>query len=100
MICKLLFVDAPSQTRLSGEALTRAQEILNTPLEGKNLDILVSSQSLYYHGFYQKNMGKVPFIKFDKRRKSEKRLRQQMAGLLGRGKFVSSDIALTYALYC
>ena len=80
----MFHIDVPPQTRLSGEALARAVDVLSTPLDKKNLDILMTPQSLYYHGFFRKNMGKIPFIKFNKRRKSKKTLRNQMSGLSGR----------------
>lgn len=70
---------------LEGEALIRVGHILELPMEDENLATLVMQNFLFLHGFYYSGQNKVPFIKFNKKKKSKKAMRMLVCILNGRG---------------
>ena len=69
---------------MKGEALRRAEKIAGLSKEEKDLDILVTSETLLFHGFYNDGYRSVPEVKF-KRNMSKKIRRKQIVGLTGKG---------------
>lgn len=72
-------------SELEGEALIRAGHVLDLPKADKDLATLVTPDSLFLHGFYNRGYGKVPMIKFNKKKKTKRAMRKMMCGLKGTG---------------
>lgn len=51
----------------------------------KDLDTKVTPDSLFDNEFYNRGFGKIPFIKFTKRKQSKKVTRRQLIVLKGKG---------------
>ena len=72
--------------------LERAQRVDDLDVAQKDLDRLVTPESLKKYGFYNDGFGQVPLIKFDKRNKSKKAmecLKRSLASLTGKGEGVA-----------
>ena len=72
--------------------MTRAQKVDDFDVGQKDLDKLVTPESLRDYGFYNDGFGQVPLIKFDKRNNSKKALeclKRSLASLPGKGKSVA-----------
>ena len=72
--------------------MERAQRVDDLDVAQKDLDRLVTPESLKKYGFYNSGFGQVPLIKFDKRNKSKKAmecLKRSLASLTGKGEGVA-----------
>lgn len=72
-------------TEIEGKALIRAGHILNLSKIDKDLTTLVIPENLYLHEFYNSGQGKMPLIKFNKKKKSKRAMRKLMCTLNGIG---------------
>lgn len=89
-------IDKPAQTVLVGEALARAEKIVALSKEEKNLDILVTPDTLLFHGFFNDGYKQVPEVKF-KSNMSKKTRRKQISSLTGNG--TTSPFSLRASLF-
>ena len=67
-----------------GDALDRAESIAALPKNEKDLDVLVTPESLLFHGFYNDGYAQIPEVKF-KRNMTKKTRRKQIKVLTGKG---------------
>ena len=62
---------------LEGDALDRARAIDALSKSEKDLDVLVTPDTLKEHHFYNEGFGKVPFVKFTKQKISSRVLKKK-----------------------